>query len=339
MKKLRRLNQQFRMYRRGRVFYAQCNETGKQTSLRTKDEETASEILGGMNRGAKDPQIQREVALATLAVCDPDSRHRAWSDVFEAYASSGKQQTRERKRREFRSQHYATICDKPLVDTMAEDFYGILSSCGSGTSHYLKRAHNYAVEIGWLPKPVIPSKLWPKTNRRPIRAISAAEHERILESEKNAERKLYYQLLWEIGASQKDAAELDASNIDWKTRVLTYKRKKTDVAARLKIGAQLEALLEQLPKKGPLFPSIGKRTSNQRAAEFCRRRGMVGVKGVSLHSYRYAWAERAYEAGYPERMAQASLGQHSAAVHRHYAKGAEVVCPPLDEFENERKLT
>jgi methionyl-tRNA formyltransferase len=39
---------------------------------------------------------------------------------------------------------------------------------------------------------------------------------------------------------------------------------------------------------------------------------------VTLHSYRYAWAERAKTAGYPERFAQLALGHNSKAVHRAY---------------------
>ncbi|HEX9255171.1 MAG TPA: hypothetical protein VF938_06485 [Candidatus Angelobacter sp.] len=54
---------------------------------------------------------------------------------------------------------------------------------------------------------------------------------------------------------------------------------------------------------------------------------------MSLHSYRYAWAERAYTAGYPERFAQAALGHASKVVHQAYAKGAKVVCPPLENYE------
>jgi hypothetical protein len=52
-----------------------------------------------------------------------------------------------------------------------------------------------------------------------------------------------------------------------------------------------------------------------------------------LHSYRYAWAERAKTAGYPERFAQLALGHNSKAVHRAYAKKAQVTLPPLEEYE------
>ena len=52
-----------------------------------------------------------------------------------------------------------------------------------------------------------------------------------------------------------------------------------------------------------------------------------------MHSYRYAWAERAKQCGYPERFAQEALGHNSKAVHRAYAKKAQVTLPPLEEYE------
>jgi integrase len=59
------------------------------------------------------------------------------------------------------------------------------------------------------------------------------------------------------------------------------------------------------------------------------------LSGVSLHSYRYAWAERALKCGFPERFAQQALGHNSKAVHRAYAKHAEVTVPSLDDWEKE----
>jgi integrase len=60
------------------------------------------------------------------------------------------------------------------------------------------------------------------------------------------------------------------------------------------------------------------------------------IKGITLHSYRYAWAERARTCGYPERFAQEALGHNSKAVHRAYARKAQVVIPTLEDYE--RKL-
>ena len=58
---------------------------------------------------------------------------------------------------------------------------------------------------------------------------------------------------------------------------------------------------------------------------------------MSLHSYRYAWAERAKTAGYPERYAQVNIGQNSKAVHRAYSRNAPVEMPALSEYERQQK--
>lgn len=187
--------------------------------------------------------------------------------------------------------------------------------------------------MGWLPSPIIPAKLWPVRRPRPKRGISLQEHEQILAAEKNEERRHYYQLLWEIGAAQTDTAILTAENIDWGQRTLKYQRRKTGEWACIQIGPRLENLLRQLPQAGPLFPSIAASTDRARAAEFARRRRTVQVRGVSLHSYRYAWAERAKALGYPERHAQNALGHNSRAVNAAYAKGVTAVCPSLEAYE------
>ena len=73
--------------------------------------------------------------------------------------------------------------------------------------------------------------------------------------------------------------------------------------------------------------------AGDRATEFKQRCDGLEIKGVSLHSYRYAWAERALKCGYPERFAQQTLGHNSKAVHHAYSKHAEVTVPSLDDWE------
>ena len=75
--------------------------------------------------------------------------------------------------------------------------------------------------------------------------------------------------------------------------------------------------------------------AGDRATEFGQRCRQLGIKGVTLHSYRYAWAERAKVAGYPERFAQEALGHDSKAVHRDNAKRGLMKIPSLEEYERE----
>jgi hypothetical protein len=84
-------------------------------------------------------------------------------------------------------------------------------------------------------------------------------------------------------------------------------------------------------------PSTQTVRSGDRATEFRQCCCGLGIKGISLHSYRYAWAERAKQCGYPERFAQEARGHNSKAVHRAYARRAIVKLPSLESYE--KKVT
>src|SRR6185503_11941914 len=182
---------------------------------------------------------------------------------------------------------------------------------------------------------ILARRAWPKIRSQSKRAITAKEHTAVITSEKSPERRAYYELLYETGAAQTDAANLKAEDIDWQNGVLVYRRKKLGPLSepcRLTIGKKLRTLLTSLPRTGDLFPNIKRTSANHRAAEFSRRCCVAGIKGVSLHSYRHAWAQRAKTCGYPQRFAQEALGHMRRAVHKAYARGAVVICPPLDEY-------
>ena len=42
--------------------------------------------------------------------------------------------------------------------------------------------------------------------------------------------------------------------------------------------------------------------------------------------------------GYPERFAQEALGHNSKAVHRAYARKAQVIVPPLSAYESQQAI-
>ena len=158
---------------------------------------------------------------------------------------------------------------------------------------------------------VIPRLQWPKPVFKDKRAITAQEHAAIVAREANPERRDFYELLWHTGASQTDAAYLTAEDIDWPNHTLSYTRKKlksragTEIKpALIRFGTEVAALLRRRPHSGPLFPYLRTVRAGDRATEFKQRCAGLGIKGISLHSYRYAWAERARQCGYPQRFAQ-----------------------------------
>ncbi|MEO6787503.1 MAG: hypothetical protein ABI318_15335 [Chthoniobacteraceae bacterium] len=158
----------------------------------------------------------------------------------------------------------------------------------------------------------------------------------IMEQEQNPERCAFCKMLWLTGASQSDAAELTAEKIGWRENALSYRRRKPGPKsgpARLTIGPKLRAPLRSLPQSSDLFPTIKRQALRHRATEFGRRCRLLKLKGVSLHSSRYAWAQRAKACDCPQRFAQEAPGHASKAVHEAYARGGTVVCLALDGEE------
>jgi integrase len=326
----------YRLFRHHDIYYAENTQTGKQQSLRTRDEAEARKLLHAKNEAAVNPLMNLALGKTYLAAHDPKLVTRTWAEVMADLTTHGRDSSQARSSREMRSKPYNLIRNKKLIETTAEDFKAVLAAGGASTNNYLRRLHNLALGLGWLPWPILPPKLWPKVRPKNKRGITREEHKKIVTAELNVERRLYYEMLWELGAAQTDTAKLTTENIDWNTRTVVYKRQKLDGSSEpacMSIGARMEEILKQLPSKGPLFPNWSQATASDRSSEFSRRCRNVGVSGISLHSYRYAWAERAREAGYPERWAQAALGHNSRAVHQAYAKGARVVCPALEDYE------
>ncbi len=227
----------------------------------------------------------------------------------------------------------------PLLHTQGADFLRVMQHprAGVATNKFLRILHNRAKDMGWLLNPVLSPRAWPKFKYGNKRAITEAEHHRILEVEKDPEHRLYYEMIWETGGSQSDVANLHWENVDLGHRRLYYDRMKLAgrncSGAALAIGPTLEALLEKMPRQGWLFPEIRIKTVINRATRFQKRCKALKIDGVTLHSYRYAWAERAKTAGMPEREAMGHLGHNSRAIHQAYAKQANVVTMPLEYYE------
>ena len=163
--------------------------------------------------------------------------------------------------------------------------------------------------------------------------MTREEHELLLSRERNPEMRAYLWCCWHIGGSQSDVAHLKAEDVDWRKQVVSFFRAKTGTAQIIHFGVALAEVLRDLPGQGLLFPGLAGMDEKHRAARFQRACRREGITGISLHSYRYAWAERAKVAGYPERFAQMALGHNSKAIHRAYARNAQVILPPLEDYE------
>lgn len=333
MKKSRYLIYIRRKNRGGKVWWCEDTETGKQESLGIRDEKEAQRIADLKNNPDKVSGFHLQMAKTHLNMSDPEIAKRTWQSVMDAILKTKTGPTLARWEKAAKSKSFDAIRNVPLVQTKGELFIEVLKNGTVSTNVYLRRLHNFAFQMEWILRYVLPPKLWPKVQYKEKRAISLQEHLDIIAKETNAERKAFYQLCWETGGSQSDVACLCAENIDWQNRSIAFFRKKSKQPSHLAFGDNAAEVLKTLPTKGPLFPYLASVRESDRATEFGQRCEGLGIEGVTLHSYRYAWAERSAAAGYPERFAQRALGQGSKAVHRAYAKNAEVRLPSLEEYE------
>ncbi|MBM3877483.1 MAG: hypothetical protein FJ386_12295 [Verrucomicrobia bacterium] len=335
------MNPQFTLFRRGSVFYCQDSKTGKQTSLRTKDKAEALTLLHARNEAVRQPALNMQIARTYLTVADPLSVSRTWEHVLAEIIRTRQGENQHRWRTIAKSRALDPLRPLKLVETQAEHFLRVLDGCKVSTNVFLRRMHNFALDMNWLPATVIPKRQWPVVRHKEKRAITLDEHRRVIAAEVNPERCVFYQLCWHLGASQGDLAALTGEDIDWQNKTLSFFRRKTGTPVVLHLGPEALRLLEDLPGEGLIFPYLASVRPGDRATEFRQRCKQLGIDGVTLHSYRYAWAERARIVGYPERFAQEALGHNSKAVHRAYARKALVKVPSLEEYEQRaaEKLT
>ena len=340
--KITDMTQRYRKFKRAwGMWYAFDNATGNSVSLKTRAKAEAEQKVNAMNETQRQPGISLGLAKVYLNATDPKLATRTWQEVMENIVTKKTDSTRVRWDVAIKDKNFDCIRRLHVAETRPEHFDRALADGKVSTNVYLRRIHNHALGMEWLLKSVIPRLQWPKPVFKAKRAVTAEEHAAIVARELNLERRDYYELLWHTGAAQSDGACLRAEDINWDARTICFTRKKlksrgTNVKPSLfRFSAEVERILKRLPAVGQLFPYLAPVRAGDRATEFKQRCVGLGIKGVSRHSYRYAWAERALKCGFPERFAQQALGQNSKAVHRAYAKHAEVTVPSLDDWDKD----
>ena len=327
------MNQRFILFRRAGVFYCEDTTTRKQTSLRTKNAAEAETLLHARNESFRQPVLNLQIARAYLAASDPLVATRTWQVPMDEMTKTKTGPTRRRHEVAMKDEAFDLIRHLPLLETHSKHFLKVLELGGVSTNVFLRRIHNFALDMNWLPWPVLPKKRWPEVRFKEKRAVTLQEHQAIIAAEQNPERRAFYEMCWHLGGAQTDIANLTAEDIDWTSKVVSFSRHKTGTASIIRFGEEVERILLTRPRFGLLFPKLQRMREAHRATEFRRCCRRIKISGITLHSYRYAWAERARSCGYPERFAQEALGHQSKAVHRAYARKAKVVISTLEEYE------
>jgi integrase len=331
------MKQRFILFKRAGVYYSEDTTTHQQISLRTKDEAEALTLLHSKNEAHRQPVLNLHIARTYLTAADPEIAKRTWQAPMDEMTRTKTGPTLVRYTRAMKDPAFDLIRNQPILETQSVQLLKVLQTGSVATNVFLRRIHNFAIGMNWLPWPILAKKQWPTVRFKEKRAITWKEHQAIIENEHNTERRAFYEFCWHLGGAQSDVASLTAEDIDWQTKAVSFLRHKTGTVSIIRFGKELETILRTLPQAGPLFPKLKPMREAHRATEFARACRRLMIKGITLHSYRYAWAERARTCGYPERFAQEALGHNSKAVHRAYARKAQVVIPTLEDYE--KKMT
>jgi hypothetical protein len=331
------------MFQRNGVFYVQDKLNGKQKSLKTRDAAAAKRMLAGKNQATEQPQMNLAMAKVYLSFQSPEMMSRTWDDVMKEMEQAYHGPTLARWRTQMKSAPFQGLRKLVLIQTDSSHFLSVLRHprAGTSTQKWLRILHNRAMDLGWIMAPVMARRIWPKLRTKRAKAITADQHARLIAAEKDEEFRNYLQMLWEIGGAQTDTARLHRDNVDLFNRRITYNRQKLESIGQgsvaIVIGDDLMKLLNQLPREGYLFPTLAKQNDKVRASRFRKVADRLGFTDISLHGYRYAWAQRAKSYGMPLREAMAHLGHGSKAVHYAYSDKAEVVSLPLEFYEKQWK--
>jgi hypothetical protein len=232
------------------IYFCEHRLTRRQESLRTRDKSEAVRLLNAKNESEENPLLNRQIARAYLAAADPEIVKRSWRYALDELIKTKDGENAKRWRTVAKDKALGKILDLPLIETRPDQFLNALNTGTISTNVFLRRLHNFALGLGWLLAPVLPSRQWPKVRHKAKRGITRTEHEAIIAREQNLERKAFYQLLWEFGGSQGDIAKLNAEDIDWNNRGISYARAKTGQPARVRFDDEVEKILCELPKQG-----------------------------------------------------------------------------------------
>jgi hypothetical protein len=171
----------FRLFRRGCMFWCQDNETGRQESLRTKDRAEARLLLHGRNDAYRAPAMNLQLARVYLRHSDAQMVKRTWQSVFAEIIKTKSGATYDRWIMAAKDRAFDLIRDRTLIETTAEHFLRVLHSGTVSTNVFLRRIHNFALDMNWLPCALIPRRQWPPVRHREKRAITLEEHQKIMD--------------------------------------------------------------------------------------------------------------------------------------------------------------
>ena len=169
------MKQRYRLIRRGErgaKFYWVDGETGRRTSLGTASEAEARQIVLAKNQALRQPALNLHIARAYLSGSDAGAATRTWRQAMEQIVASKSGANQLRWRTAVGDKALAELRPRILIETRPEHLLAGVRQGTVSTNIFLRKLHNFALDMGWLPWPIIPKKQWPPVRYGNKRAIT-----------------------------------------------------------------------------------------------------------------------------------------------------------------------
>ena len=139
---------------RGGAFYSVDTTTGKRTSLGTADEDEAQRIIAAKNEAERQSVLNLQIAKAYLAGSDNVMNTRTWQQAMTQLIDSKHDANKERWQRVAKDKALSHLLPRKIIETQAEHLLQATNKGTVSTNVYLRRLHNFCVDMSWLPWPL-----------------------------------------------------------------------------------------------------------------------------------------------------------------------------------------
>ena len=153
--------------------------------LGINDADEAQRLVDARNEAVRRVEMNLQIAQVYLQHSDPTLATRTWQNVMDAMVPLKTGATQSRWTSAMRDRAFDLIRHRKLIQTTSEHFLQVLNAGTISTNMFLRRLHNYATGMHWLPWPVLPKRRWPAVEHKERRAITFEEHQSIIEREHN----------------------------------------------------------------------------------------------------------------------------------------------------------
>lgn len=255
--------------------------------------------------------LNLQIAWTYLSATDPQISKRTRHTVMDEMGQTKCGPPKARHNRGMRDTAFDSIRNMPLLETQSHHFLQVLCVGTVSTNMFLVRLHNFALQMNWLPWPILAKKRWPEVTFNEKRAVTRAEHQAILAHENDPARRAFFECCWHSGCSDRhhepDGGEyrLGESHRELPS---PENRHALDCSIRGYAGARPAGV----PRFGSRFPNLVDRPiprfpAGLQTGEDIRRDAPL---------YRYAWAKRGEDLRLSRALRPRSARPSQQAVHR-----------------------